>query len=280
MQKVTTIGLLIEAVKQWRAQGKLVAFVPTMGNLHAGHIKLVTEARKKADKIVVSIFVNPTQFGPGEDFESYPRTETEDEKSLKQAGIDLLFLPTVDEVYQQQIQTVVSVAGLSSKLCGASRPGHFDGVATVVTKLFNMVQPDMAFFGEKDFQQLAVIRTLVKDLSLPVEIFAVATEREADGLAMSSRNGYLTEQQRLIAPELYRSLGKAKNDVLSENHKLRDIERQQQIYLERLGFKVDYFSICNAKNLQQANEGENDLVILVAAKLGKPRLIDNLTCSL
>ncbi len=280
MQKVTTIELLTEAVKQWRAQGKLVAFVPTMGNLHAGHIKLVTEARKKADKIVVSIFVNPTQFGPGEDFQSYPRTEAEDEESLKQAGIDLLFLPTVDEVYQQQIQTVVSVAGLSSKLCGASRPGHFDGVATVVTKLFNMVQPDMAFFGEKDFQQLAVIRTLVKDLSLPVEIFAVATEREADGLAMSSRNGYLTEQQRLIAPELYRSLCKAKKDVLSKNHKLRNIERQQQIYLEKLGFKVDYFSICNAKNLQQANEGENDLVILVAAKLGKPRLIDNLTCSL
>lgn len=280
MQKATTIKELVGVVKQWRAQGKSVAFVPTMGNLHAGHIKLVTEARIKADKTVVSIFVNPTQFGQGEDFESYPRTEQEDENKLMAAGIDLLFLPTVEEVYPQKIKTVISVTGLSTKLCGANRMGHFDGVATVVTKLFNMVQADMAFFGEKDFQQLSVIRALVEDLNIPIEIIAVATEREVDGLAMSSRNGYLTEQQRVIAPELYRSLCNARLDVLSKKHQLRSIERRHQTNLEGLGFKVDYFSICRAEDLQQANDGESELIILVAATLGKPRLIDNLTCSL
>jgi pantoate--beta-alanine ligase len=279
MQKATTIKVLVDAVKQWRRQGESVAFVPTMGNLHAGHIKLVTEAIKAADRVVVSIFVNPTQFGPGEDYKSYPRTEVEDEAKLKATGIDLLFLPTVEEVYQQKIKAVVSVPGLSTKLCGANRPGHFDGVATVVTKLFNMVQPDMAFFGEKDFQQLAVIRVLVQGLNIPIEIFGVVTEREADGLAMSSRNSYLTGQQRIIAPKLYRALCKARDDILSEKQPLRAVERQHQTYLEGLGFKVDYFSICSAKDLQQASEGENELVILVAAKLGKPRLIDNLICS-
>lgn len=280
MQKVTTVKCLVKAVKQWRLQGETIAFVPTMGNLHAGHIKLVTEAGKKADKVVVSIFVNPSQFAPGEDFESYPRTEIEDAEKLKKAGADLLFLPTVKEVYQQKMDTLVSVSSLSTKLCGANRPGHFDGVATVVTKLFNMVQPDTAFFGEKDFQQLAVIRALVRDLNIPVKVFAVATEREVDGLALSSRNAYLTQQQRRIAPELYRSLCNARRDMLSKKYQFRIIEKQQQSYLQGLGFKVDYFSICRVADLQQANENEKEVLILVAATLGKPRLIDNLICSL
>jgi pantoate--beta-alanine ligase len=246
-----------------------------MGNLHAGHIKLVSEVRKKADRVVVSIFVNPTQFGEGEDFASYPRTEAEDEEKLMAVAVDLLFLPTVDEMYPENTNTIVSVVELSTLHCGATRAGHFDGVATIVTKLFNMVQPDIAAFGEKDFQQLVLIRTLVQDLNIPVEIFAVATEREADGLAMSSRNGYLSASERLIAPELYQTLCKARETVLHENQDLREVELQQQNYLETLGFKVDYFSICNSNSLQPATGNDNALVILVAAKLGRPRLIDN-----
>lgn len=278
MRKVTTIKLLQGIVKQWRRDGQSIAFVPTMGNLHAGHIKLVSEAKKKADKTIVSIFVNPTQFGPGEDFETYPRTEHEDSEKLKAVGVDLLFLPDVDQIYQQKINTVISVKGLSTKLCGASRMGHFDGVATVVAKLFNIVQADMAFFGEKDFQQLAIIKKMAIDLNIPIEIFGVATERESDGLAMSSRNSYLTEQQRLLAPEIYRSLCKAKEDILIGKLNLRGIEKERRSNLELLGFTVDYFLICGTKNLQLASENENELLILVAANLGKPRLIDNLHC--
>ena len=275
MQKTTSIKALREIVRSWREQGERIAFVPTICNLHAVHIKLVTEAGKKADRVVVSIFVNPTQFGIGEDFESYPRTELEDESKLKAVSADLLFFPSVNEIYQKDAATMVSVVGLSKSHCGASRPGHFDGVATIVTKLFNMVQPDTAFFGEKDFQQLTVIRKMVQDLNIPVEIFGVVTEREPDGLAMSSRNGYLTEQERLIAPRLYQSLCDARKNVMSRSHDLRAIERQQKEYLENLGFKVDYFSICRSYDLQQAAENDVELIILVAAKLGKPRLIDN-----
>lgn len=279
MQKVTTVKTLRETVHRWRAQGLRIAFVPTMGNLHAGHIKLVSEVRKKADRIIVSIFVNPTQFGEGEDFESYPRTEAEDEEKLLAVAVDLLFLPTVDEMYPENANTVVSVVDLSTLHCGATRAGHFDGVATIVTKLFNMVQPDIAAFGEKDFQQLVLIRTMVQDLNIPVEIFAVATEREPDGLAMSSRNGYLSASERLIAPELYQALCKARETVLHKNQDLRVVELQQQYYLETLGFKVDFFSICSSDSLQPATGNDNALVILVAAKLGKPRLIDNVCFS-
>lgn len=275
MQKVTSIKTLRGIVLSWREQGESIAFVPTMGNLHAGHIRLVTEARKKADRVVVSIFVNPTQFGIGEDFKIYPRTELEDESQLKAVLTDLLFFPSVDEIYQKDATTIVSVGGLSKSHCGENRPGHFDGVATIVAKLFNIVQPDVAFFGEKDFQQLAVIRKMVRDLNAPIEIFGVVTEREPDGLAMSSRNGYLTEQERLIAPELYQSLCDARKNIVSRGHDLRAIERQKKEYLEKRGFKVDYFSICRSNDLQQAAENDVELVILVAAKLGKPRLIDN-----
>jgi len=275
MQKVTSISVLQNQLKQWRKQGLSIAFVPTMGNLHAGHIKLVTEAKKKADKVVVSLFVNPTQFGVGEDFESYPRTELEDEKKLVNTLADLLFIPSVFEMYPGKETTTVSVAGLSSLHCGAHRAGHFDGVATVVCKLFNMVQPDMAIFGEKDFQQLAVIKKMVEDLNSPVEIIGVATQRESDGLAMSSRNGYLSEQERVIAPKLYLSLCKAREMVLQGLLNFQTIEQQQIKYLQEAGFQVDYFSICKANNLQIAVEKDDELVILAAARLGKPRLIDN-----
>jgi pantoate--beta-alanine ligase len=279
MQKVTGIAELKKIVAQWRVQGRSIAFVPTMGNLHAGHIKLVAEAKKKADKVIVSIFVNPTQFGEGEDFESYPRTEQADQEKLKQAFADLLFLPAVFEMYPNSSTTTISVGELATIHCGAHRAGHFDGVATIVSKLFNMVRPDMAMFGAKDFQQLAVIRKMVQDLNIPVVIFAVVTERESDGLAMSSRNGYLTEHQRTVAPKLYQALCQAREKVLLGLLDFQAIEQQQKQDLQQVGFQVDYFSICKADNLQVATENDEQLVILVAAKLGVPRLIDYVSFS-
>lgn len=276
MKKKVTISELRKCVTQWRKQGLSVAFVPTMGNLHAGHIKLVKEARKKADKVVVSLFVNPTQFGEGEDFESYPRTEFEDEDKLKKASADLLFIPCVSEMYPDKEKAMsISVGALAAMHCGAHRGGHFDGVATVVTKLFNMVQPDIAFFGEKDFQQLAVIKQMVRDFNSPVTIVGIATERESDGLAMSSRNVYLTAEQRLVAPLLYQAICLAQKNVLLGKMNFKDIEQQQKKDLQAAGFEVDYFSICKADDLLIATENDNELVILVAAKLGAPRLIDN-----
>jgi len=275
MQKVITISELRETVREWRKQGKSIAFVPTMGNLHAGHLKLVTEAGKRADKVIVSLFVNPTQFGVGEDFESYPRTELEDEKKLESVSTDLLFLPSVFEIYPENPVTTVTVSGLSTLHCGAHRIGHFDGVATIVSKLFNIVQADLAIFGKKDFQQLAVIKKMVKDLNIAIEIVGVDTEREHDGLAMSSRNGYLSSQQRKNAPKLYQSLCQARDAVLQHTESYPAIETACKKSLQLAGFEVDYFSICKASNLELATENDNDLVILAAAKLGKPRLIDN-----
>jgi pantoate--beta-alanine ligase len=249
-----------------------------MGNLHAGHIKLVTEARIKAeaDRVIVSIFVNPTQFAVGEDFETYPRTPKEDEATLAAAKTDLLFLPAVNEVYHNNAITMVSVAELSGLHCGKSRPQHFDGVATIVTKLFNIVQADVAVFGEKDFQQFLIVKAIVQDLNIPLEIISVATERESNGLAMSSRNSFLTQQQRVIAPMLYQSLCNARDAILAKKMSLLAIEKQQQEHLKKLGFDVDYFSICRSTDLQDARDKDTELVILAAATLGKPRLIDNI----
>ncbi len=279
MQKATSVKSLRGVINQWRKQGDQIAFVPTMGNLHAGHIKLVKEAQKHADRVVVSLFVNPTQFGKGEDFESYPRTETEDCEKLMAAATDLLFIPETSEMYRQDASTVVLVSALSSMHCGESRANHFEGVTTIVTKLFNSVQPDMAIFGKKDYQQLLIIRTLVKELNIPVKIIGVEIERESDGLALSSRNNYLNEYERAIAPELYRSLCDAKDRVLLKKQNLRTIEQGQLAHLNKLGFKVDYFSICRRDNLQLATDRDLEIVILVAAQLGKPRLIDNLSFS-
>lgn len=279
MQIVNTVQALRTLIRTWKAAGKRVAFVPTMGNLHAGHCQLVTAAQQHADKVVVSIFVNPTQFGAGEDFDSYPRTEAQDTEKLQAIDTDVLFLPSVAEMYSPNAKTVVSVAGLSELYCGASRVGHFDGVATVVCKLFNMVQPDVALFGLKDFQQLAVIRTMVNDLNMPVDIIGIDTVREASGLAMSSRNGYLTPAEHQLAPMLYQSLCTAREAIVAGLDYM-SVERQALSTLENAGFQPDYFRICRSIDLAPAQQGDTELVLLVAAKLGKTRLIDNMVVAL
>jgi pantoate--beta-alanine ligase len=279
MHIVNTVSKLRDAVRAWRLAGQSVALVPTMGNLHSGHLALVDEAKKSADRVVVSIFVNPTQFGIGEDFETYPRTEREDQQKLDASGADLLFLPAVSDVYTPDAKTVVSVTGLSEWYCGASRPGHFDGVATIVCKLFNMVQPDIALFGLKDYQQLTVIRTMVRDLDIPVEIIGVPTVREESGLAMSSRNGYLTAEEKTIAAKLYQSLCIAREAVLAGRQSYQEIERQALQFLQESGFQPDYFAVCRAGDLKKANENDKELVLLVAARLSKTRLIDNICFS-
>lgn len=276
MQIVSKIQDLRLAVSEWRQQNQKVAFVPTMGNLHAGHIQLVKTAQQQADRVVVSIFVNPAQFGPNEDFASYPRTEKQDQDRLTDYGTDLLFLPSAEEMYPAPIQTQVSVKELSTLHCGASRPGHFDGVALVVCKLLNMVQPDLLLLGEKDFQQLAVIRTMVADLNIPVAIQGVATVREADGLAMSSRNGYLTSTERQRAPLLYQALCAARDAVLSGQTDYQAIVDRHAQVLRDAGFLLDYFRICRSADLLPADGNDTELVILIAAKLGKTRLIDNI----
>ena len=276
MRIVSTVCELREAVKTWRSVAASIAFVPTMGNLHAGHLQLVNTAKKKADRVVVSIFVNPTQFGAGEDFETYPRTEQEDQEKLQAEGADLLFLPSVAEIYAPDAKTAVTVTGLSDLYCGASRPGHFSGVATVVCKLFNMVQPDIALFGLKDFQQLTVIKTMVRDLNIPVEIIGVDTVRELSGLAMSSRNNYLTDAEKKVAPKLYHSLCTARDAILTGNRAYADLEQQALQFLQQAGFQPDYFSVSRSSDLKKADTNDVDLVILVAAKLGKTRLIDNI----
>lgn len=276
MQTVTSIEALRANIRQWRQERQTVAFVPTMGNLHAGHIKLVTTAKQQADKVVVSIFVNPTQFGPNEDFDSYPRTEQQDQAKLIECDTDVLFLPAVKEMYPQPIQTGISVRDLSALHCGASRPGHFNGVALVVCKLLNIVQPDLLLLGEKDFQQLAVIRSMVADLNIPVAIQGVPTVREADGLAMSSRNGYLSESERRLAPRLYRALCDARDAILAGNDDYQAVADRQCKELERAGFKVDYFNVSRCCDLLPAKADDQALVILLAVKLGGTRLIDNI----
>lgn len=275
MHIVNTIEALRAQIRTWKAAGNSIAFVPTMGNLHAGHCQLVKAAKEKADKVVVSIFVNPTQFGVGEDFENYPRTEQQDQAQLQALDTDLLFLPAVAEMYTPNAKTVVSVTGLSELYCGATRVGHFDGVTTVVCKLFNMVQPDIALFGLKDFQQLAVIRTMVKDLNIPVDIIGVETVREVDGLAMSSRNGYLSAEQRQLAPLLYKTLCAAREQILT-GLDYASVEQHALSSLQHAGFAPDYFHVCRSSDLAPAQVDDTDLVLLVAAKLGKTRLIDNL----
>jgi pantoate--beta-alanine ligase len=276
MRIVKTVFELREAVKTWRLDGESVAFVPTMGNLHAGHLQLVSMAKKKADRVVVSIFVNPTQFGAGEDFETYPRTEHEDHEKLEAGNTDLLFQPSVTDIYTPDAKTVVTVTGLSDMYCGASRPGHFSGVATVVCKLFNIVQPNVALFGLKDFQQFTVIKTMVRDLNIPVEITGIDTVREPSGLAMSSRNGYLTDDEKKVAPKLYRSLCVARDAILAGDQTYTEIEQQALQFLQQAGFQPDYFSVCRSNDLKKAVAEDVDLVLMAAAKLGKTRLIDNI----
>lgn len=282
MQTSESIEDLRRQLAVWRHAGERIALVPTMGNLHVGHLELVAQARQQAERVVVSIFVNPLQFGAGEDFDSYPRTLEQDAAQLEQAGADLLFAPPVAEVYPRPPaeQAKIMVPGLSDILCGASRPGHFSGVATVVCKLFNMVQPDLALFGEKDFQQLLVIRRMVEDLCLPVEVQGVPTVREQDGLARSSRNGYLTPEERTRAPALYRILCEAAQAIQAGSSTYEGLENAATNQLASAGFGPDYFSIRRASDLALPEAGEKELVILAAAQLGKARLIDNLRVSL
>ncbi|WP_404391488.1 pantoate--beta-alanine ligase [Pseudoalteromonas phenolica] len=281
MQSVSEIKSLRSQIKAWRQQGLSIAFVPTMGNLHQGHFSLVEKAKTLADKVVVSIFVNPMQFGANEDLNSYPRTLDADKQGLAEIGTALVFTPTVDVMYPNGLaaQSYVDVPDISMGYCGGARPGHFKGVATVVTKLFNMVQPDFACFGEKDFQQLQVIRAMVRDLSMPIEIIGVPTQREISGLAMSSRNGYLSEQEKDTAKVLYQTLLNAGQSLEQGNKAFEAIELEAKQALEQAGLKPDYFAIAEKDNLKPATLETKEFVILAAAFLGKVRLIDNLQVS-
>lgn len=278
MQTVQDAAALRAMVRGWRQAGQTIGFVPTLGNLHAGHHSLLKLARARTDRVVASIFVNPTQFGPGEDFERYPRTMAQDQAGLAELDIDLLFAPEVSTIYPFGAENSVSihVPGLSETLEGAHRPGHFDGVATVVNKLFSLVQPDIAVFGQKDFQQLKVIERMVRDLALPVKVMAGATLRDADGLALSSRNQYLTPAERTRAPQLAAALKQMKA-LLGQGHARLAIEQAAAARLQRAGFVPDYIVIRREEDLAEpADDERTGLVALAAARLGSTRLIDNL----
>lgn len=275
MKTETTIQGLNAALSPARTAKKRVGFVPTMGNLHEGHLNLVREAKKLCDVVVVSIFVNPIQFGPNEDYANYPRTLDKDSQLLADVECDIIFAPSVEQMYGKQPRlTNISVSSITEDLCGASRPGHFDGVAVVVSKLFNIVQPSLAFFGQKDFQQLAVIRQFVQDLSFPIEVIGVPITRAADGLALSSRNGYLTPEQRAVAPTIYQSLKTAEQALLN-GVDLQIVLAEIKTQLTSAGFVVDYVE-ARSPSLQAVQGFQQDTVIFIAAKLGTTRLIDNL----
>lgn len=278
METVTTIAALRARVSEWRRAGQRIAFVPTMGNLHAGHISLIEMARRHGDRFVASIFVNPMQFGPNEDFAHYPRTPRDDERMLAAAGCDLMFMPDVAEMYPngKDHATRIEVTGLSDVLCGAFRPGHFQGVATVVAKLFAIVRPDVAVFGEKDYQQLTIIRRMAIELFMPVEIIGAPTVREPDGLAMSSRNQYLSDAERRIAPQIHAALSRAVEELRAGARDFAAIERAGHEALERRGFRPDYFEVREGRNLDRPQADTRHFVVLTAARLGKARLIDNL----
>ena len=275
MQTIISIAELREQLKYIRHTGKKIILVPTMGNLHEGHLSLVRQAQTLADYVVVSIFVNPTQFVVGEDFDAYPRTLDDDLHLLDQLNVNLVFTPNTSEIYPHadSITTEVTVPELDSIYCGEFRPGHFKGVATIVTKLFNIVQPDMAIFGEKDYQQLLVIRSLVKNLDIPIEIIGSPTVREEDGLAMSSRNRYLNKTERKKAPVLYAAISKVAEAIEKGEQDLEKLEKQAVSDLEQAGFKPEYVQICDTETLKKPiNQG---FIVICAAWLGNARLIDN-----
>ncbi|MCY1161622.1 Pantothenate synthetase [compost metagenome] len=275
MKTETTIQGLSASLSPARSARKIIGFVPTMGNLHEGHLNLVREARKLCDVVVVSIFVNPIQFGPNEDFENYPRTLEHDSHLLADVGCDIVFAPSVEQMYGNKPRfTNISVSDITNDLCGLQRPGHFDGVAVVVTKLFNIVQPNFAFFGQKDYQQLAVIRQFVRDLNIPLEVIGVPITRAEDGLALSSRNGYLTEEQRKIAPTIFQSL-KAAEQELHNGVSLVEVLENIKHTLTQAGFIVDYVE-ARTPELQKIEAFNQNVILFVAAKLGTTRLIDNL----
>jgi len=280
MRTLREIPALRETLGDARRRGERIALVPTMGNLHDGHLALVAAARERAEVVIATIFVNPLQFGAGEDLEAYPRTLEEDQARLEAAGCDLLFAPDTTTLYPRglEAQTRIVVPEVSEGLCGASRPGHFDGVSTVVGMLFNLVQPDLACFGEKDYQQLAVIRRMVADLHFPIEIVGVPIVRAEDGLALSSRNGYLSPEQRAIAPRLYATLCELREGLEAGSAPSALLE-QGRTRLEEAGFEPDYLEL-RAADLGPATTATREAVLLAAARLGTTRLIDNLTLTL
>ncbi len=279
MRTVDTVSELRVILASQREKRKRIALVPTMGNLHDGHMALVEAARHQGDFVVTSIFVNPMQFGANEDLDAYPRTLASDQEKLGEAGNDLVFAPTVKEIYPEGMDshTQVVVPDLSENHCGASRPGHFTGVATVVSMLFNMVRPDLAVFGEKDFQQLSIIRKMVRDQFIPVHIVGVPTRRARDGLALSSRNSYLTPEQRAAAPTLYRTLQDTAEAIRQGSSDFPALEKAALETLEKTGLRPDYFHIVNSDTLKPAAAGDPQVTILGAVFLGKTRLIDNIS---
>lgn len=274
-------GLTHALAPLWRGDARL-AFVPTMGNLHEGHLQLVRKAHNLGDVVVVSIFVNPLQFGRGEDLDAYPRSLTADREKLFAEGVNYLYTPGVEDIYPESldVQTIVRVPNLSETLCGSSRPGHFDGVSTVVSKLFNIVRPDTAVFGEKDFQQLSIIRKMVKDLCMPVDIVGVPTVRDEDGLALSSRNNYLSVRQRRVAPRLHQTLQECRDAIASGFDNFLQLESHARMQLLQAGFDPDYFSVRDARTLRTVTEDTEEVAILAAARLGSTRLIDNVRLTL
>ena len=282
MRTYSTNAKLQSALRDFRQKGSSIAFVPTMGNLHQGHLDLVRKAKRLCDVVVVSIFVNPLQFGPNEDLDAYPRTLSADKGMRFAEGVQVLYAPGLEEIYPEGMaaQTQVQVPDLGNTLCGSSRPGHFDGVTTVVSKLFNIVQPDVAVFGEKDFQQLSIVRKMVKDLCMPIEIVAVATTRDEDGLAKSSRNGYLNDQQRNIAPVLHQTLNSCREAIACGFDNFLQLESHARMKLLQAGFEPDYFAIRDARTLLAVTEDTEEIAILAAARLGATRLIDNVKLGL
>lgn len=282
MQVITNKDELRELHDTWRHHGEHVAIVPTMGNLHAGHLSLIELAAENAERVVVTVFVNPTQFGEGEDFEDYPRTLERDTRRLKTLQADVVFTPAVDTVYPFGIDnaTIVSVPGLTQNFCGASRPGHFDGVTTVVARLFALVQPDVAVFGQKDYQQQLVIRHMTTDLNLPIRIITAPTIREEDGLAMSSRNQYLSDDEREIAPRLYTAIEYIGRELQDGKRNYEELEIEAMDKLQAAGFSPDYVAVRRAQNLETPDRDCDEIVVLAAAQLGKARLIDNVVVTI
>jgi pantoate--beta-alanine ligase len=274
VQTVRTSEELAQALPEVRGRGTL-ALVPTMGALHAGHMALIEEAKRRADKVAATIFVNPTQFGPGEDLDRYPRREAEDAKMLKEAGCDLLWMPSVTDIYPEGFSTTIKVAGLTQRWEGEARPGHFDGVATVVAKLLLAVKPDLALFGEKDFQQLAVVRRMVADLDIPVEIIGMPTVREPDGLARSSRNVYLSEDERQRAVELSRALRTAREAIRGGMPVAAALRQAKQSLVDAGFLRIDYLALVDAATLEPLDAPAGTMRIIAAAMIGKTRLIDN-----
>ena len=282
MEVIQDKTALKEQLLEWRQHDEHVAIVPTMGNLHAGHVSLVELAREYAERVVVTVFVNPTQFAEGEDFEDYPRTLERDKMRLQRVNTDMIFVPNVEMLYPFGLQnaTSVIVPGLTENFCGSFRPGHFDGVTTVVARLFALVQPDVAVFGQKDYQQQMVIRRMVDDLGLPIDIIAAPTVREEDGLAMSSRNAYLSDEERALAPKIFEVLETAGEALQSGKRNFEELENTASKELSEAGFNVEYVAIRRALDLSVPNRDCDELVLLVAAHLGKARLIDNIVVTI